>query len=91
MGIKRRYSKCLVFDIQKPPVCNMCINPLKNEDKDNPKIHIIWTKNQMYRVFSNFHCSFLERIFRNENIKSKCSKTSHEIIDNHLNACNSFI
>ena len=69
----------------------MCINLLKNEDKDNPKIHIIWTKNQMYRVFSNFHCSFLEPVFRNENIKSKCSKTSHEIIDNHLNACNSFI
>ena len=26
-------------------VCNMCINLLKNEDKDNPKIHIIWTEN----------------------------------------------
>ena len=50
-------------------VCDMCINLLKNEDKDNPKIHIVWTENQKYRVFSNFHCSFLERVFRNENIK----------------------
>ena len=36
------------------------------EDKDNPKIHIIWTENQKYRVFSNFYRSFLERIFRYE-------------------------
>ena len=49
-------------------VSDMCINLLKNEDKDNPKIHIIWTENQKYTVFSNFHCLFLERIFRNENI-----------------------
>ena len=72
-------------------VCNMCINLLKNEDKDNPKIHIIWTENQKYRVFSNLHRLFLERVFRNENIKSKCGKISREIIDNHLNACNSFM
>ena len=73
-------------------VCDMCINLFKNEDKDsNPKIHIIWTENQKYRIFSNFHRSFLEHIIRNEKIKSKCVKSSHEIIYNCLNACNSFI
>ena len=72
-------------------VCDMCINLLKNEDKDNSKIHIIWTENQKYRVFSNFYRSFLDRLFRNENIKSKCATINHEIIDNHLNACNSFM
>ena len=72
-------------------VCDICINLLKNEDKGKPKIHIIWTENQKYRVFSNFHCSFLDRIFRNENIKSKCGKISHETIENYLNACKPFI
>ena len=28
---------------------------VKNEDKDNPQIFIIWTENQKFRVFSNFH------------------------------------
>ena len=51
----------------------------------------MWTENQKYRVFSNFHHSFLDRLFRNENIKSKCGKINHEIIDNHLNAYNSII
>ena len=69
----------------------MCINLLKNEDKDIPKIHTIRTVNQKYRVFSNFHYSFLDRIFRNENIKSKCGKISHETIENYLNACKPFI
>ena len=71
-------------------VCDMCINLLKNEHKDNPKIHIIWTENQKYRVFK-FSYSFLDRIFRYENLKSKCRKISCETIDNHLNVCNSFI
>ena len=72
-------------------VCDMCINLLKNEDKEDPKIHIIWTENQKYRVFSNLHCSFLERVFRNENIKNKYGNISHATIENHLNACKSFI
>ena len=88
--LKEDIQKCLVFDIQKPPVCDMCINLLKNEDKNNPKIYIIWTEHQKYRAFLNFRHSFLDRIFRNENIKDKCGKISHERIDNHLNACNSF-
>ena len=69
----------------------MYTNLLKNEDKINPKIHIIWTENQKYRAFSNFRRGFLERAFRYENIKSKCGKISHETINNHLNVCNSFV
>ena len=64
---------------------------MKNEDKDNPQIFIIWTENQKFRVFSNFHLSFLDRIFRYENIKNKSGKVSYEIIDQHLNVCDSFI
>ena len=57
------------------------------EDKDNPKIHIIWTENQKYRVFSNFYCSFLVRIFRYENIKHKCGKIDNKTIEKHVNVC----
>ena len=53
----------------------------------NPQIHITWTENQKYRVFSNFHCSFVDRLFRLENIKDKFGKIPQEVIDNHLNAC----
>ena len=95
--VYQRYKHChFILEIIKAfkedkTVCIMCINLLKNEYKDNPKIHIIWIESEKDRVFSNFHQSFLDCIFRNENIKNKCVKISHEIIDNHLNACNSFI
>ena len=69
----------------------MCINLLKNEDKINPSLYIIWTENQKYRVFTNFHCSFVDCVMKNENIKDKCGKISNEIIDKHLNVCDSFI
>ena len=49
----------------------MCINLLKNEDKINPSIYIIQTENQKYRVFTNFHCSFVGCVMKNENIKEK--------------------
>ena len=64
---------------------------LKNEDRINPQIYIIWTNNQKYRVFINFHRSFVDRVFRHENIKNKFGKIAHKVIDNHLNACDSFI
>ena len=59
---------------------------LENEDHDNPKIHIIWTENQKYRVFSNFYHAFLDRLFRCENIKNKCGKIDNEAIEKHINA-----
>ena len=67
-------------------ICNMCFKLLLNEDKINPQIHVIWTENQNYRVFTNFHRSFLDRIFRYENIKEKCGEISQETIDIHLNS-----
>ena len=59
---------------------------LENEDQDNPRIHIIWTENQKYKVFSNFYQAFLDRVFRHESIKNKCGKISNETIDKHINA-----
>ena len=59
---------------------------LENEDQINPRIHIIWTENQKCRVFSNFYCAFLYRIFRHESIKDKCGKINNETIDKHINA-----
>ena len=59
---------------------------LENDDQDNPKIHIIWTENQKYRVFSNFYRAFLNRIFRCENIKKNYCKFDNETIEKHINA-----
>ena len=65
----------------------MCFKLLQNQDRINPEIHITWTKNQQYRVFTNFHRSFIDRVFRYENIKDKFGKIPQEVIDNYLNAC----
>ena len=88
---KCRYCHC-VIEIEKAfkeeeDTCNKCLELLKNEDRINPQIYIIWTENQKYRIFTNFHRSFVYRIFRYENIKDKLGKIAHEVIDNHLNAC----
>ena len=64
----------------------MCFKLLLNEDKINPQIHVIWTENQKYRVFTNFYGSFVDRIFRYENIKEKYGELSQENIDIHLNS-----
>ena len=67
-------------------ICDSCMSLLENEDHDNPKIHIIWTENWKYRVFSNFYHAFLDRLFRCENIKNKCGKIDNEAIEKHINA-----
>ena len=67
-------------------ICDSCMSLLENEDQDNPKIHIIWRENQKYRVFSNFYCDFLDRLFRCENIKNKCGKIDNKTIEKHINA-----
>ena len=90
-----RYCHCTI-EIKKAftedeKVCNMCIKLLKNQGRINPQIYIIWTQCQKYRVFTNFHCSFVDRIFRYENIKNKFGEIDHEVIDNHLNVCDFFI
>ena len=67
-------------------ICNMCCKLLQNEDKINQKIYVIWSKNQKYRVFTNLHRSYLDRIFRYEDIKDKYGEISQETIDIHLNS-----
>ena len=82
--IKKAFTK-------EKDICNYCLSLLENEDQNNPKIHIIWTENQKYRVFTNFHRAFVDRIFRYEKISNKTGKISQEMIENHLNICDSFI
>ena len=62
----------------------MCVKLLLNEDKINQQIHVIWTENQKYGVFTNFYRSFVDCILRYENIKEKYSELSQENIDIHL-------
>ena len=82
---------CCVIEIKKAfkeeeNTCNMCLKLLKNQDKINRQIHVIWTDNQKYRVFTNFHRSFLDNLFRKENIKDKWGKISQETISIYLNS-----
>ena len=56
-------------------------------DKINPQIHVIWTENQKYRVFTYLYRSYVDRIFRYENIKDKFGEISQEVIDICLNGC----
>ena len=44
-------------------------------------------RNQQYSVFTNFHCSFVDRVFSYENIKDEFGEIPQELIDNHLNSC----
>ena len=86
---KCRYCHCII-EIKKAfkeeeDTWKKCLEILKDEDRINPQIHIIWTENQKYRVFTNFHLSFEDRIFKYDNIKF--GKIAYEVIDNHLNAC----
>ena len=64
----------------------MCFKLLQNQDKVNPQVHIIWTENQKYRVFTNFHRSFLDNLFRKDIIKDKCGEISQETIEIYLNS-----
>ena len=92
---KEVYQKCQYFhcviEIKKvfkenAFICNMCFKLLQNQDKINPQIHIRWAENQKYRVFTNFNCSFLNNLFRKENIKDKCGEISQETIKIYLNS-----
>ena len=85
-----KYCHC-VIEIKKAfkedaSICNMYFKLLQNQDKINPQIHIIWTESQKYRVFTNFHCSFLDNLFRKENIKDKSGEISQETIEIDLNS-----
>ena len=82
---------CCVIEIKKAfkedkDTCNICVKLLQNHDEINSKIHTIWSDNQKYRVFTNLYQSFLDNLFRRENIKDKCGEISRETLAIYLNS-----
>ena len=71
---------------EKEFICNMCLKLLDKNDETSSRIHIIWTENLKFRVFSNLHRCYLDKIFRNENIKDKIGEISKETIAMYLNS-----
>ena len=71
---------------EKEFICNMCLKLLDKNDETSSRMHIIWTENLKFRVFSNLHRCYLDKIFRNENIKDKIGEISKETIAMHLNS-----
>ena len=72
--------------IENPFICNICFKLLKNQDQINPQIHIIWLQNHQYIVFTNLHRTYLDKIFRSENIKDKFGTICKEAISKYSNA-----
>ena len=64
----------------------MCLKLLDNNNETSSKIYIIWKDNLKFRVFSKLYRSFLEKIFRNENIKDKIGEIPKETIAMYLNS-----
>ena len=62
----------------------MRLKLFQNHNEITSKIHIIWTNNKKYKVFTNLDRSFLDKIFNNENIKDKSGEISQETIANYL-------
>ena len=84
------HCKC-VIEIEKAFtenefICNMCFKLLDENDETNSKIYIIWKGNLKFGVFSNLYRSFLDKIFRNQNIKDKIGGISKETIAIYLNS-----
>ena len=82
---------CCVIEIKKAFTENEFISKMRlklfqNHNEMTSKIHIIWTNNKKYRVFTNLYRSFLDKIFNNENIKDKSGEISQETIANYLNS-----
>ena len=82
---------CCVIEIKKAFtesefICKMCSKLFQNHDEINSKIHIIWTNNKKYRVFTNLYTSFLDKIFNSKNIRDKSGEISQETIANYLNS-----
>ena len=67
-------------------ICNMWLKLLDKNDETSSKIYINWKDNLKFRVFSNLYRSFLDKIFRNKNIKDKCGEISKETIAMYLNS-----
>ena len=83
--------------------CTIEIKKAFTEEKDVIACHFWKTKTKITQkftsfgqkikniVFTNFHRAFVDRIFRYEKISNKTGKISQEMIENHLNNCDSFI
>ena len=84
------HCKCVIeiekVFIENEFICNMCLKLLDKNNETGSKIYIIWKDNLKFRVFSNLHRSFLDKIFRNENIKDKIGEISKETIAMYLNS-----
>ena len=92
---KETYKKCgychQVIEIKKKikedtDTCDVCFKHLQKEDKINTLIHIIWKENTKYRVFSDLHRIYVDKIFRREPILGKSGSVSIEQIDIYMNA-----
>ena len=84
------HCKC-VIEIEKAFtgnefICNMCLKLLDKNNETSSKIHIIWTNNLKFKVFSNFYRSSIDKIFRNNYIKDKIGEIPKETIAMHLNS-----
>ena len=65
----------------------MCLKLLDKNDETSSKIYIIWKDNLKFRVFQIFlYRSFLDKTFRNENIKDEIGEISKETIAMYLNS-----
>ena len=92
---KEIYIKCghcrQVIQIKKnfkedTDTCDVYFKLLQKEDKMNTFIHIIWKENTKYRVFSDLHRIYVDKIFRREPILGKSGSVSKEQIDIYMNA-----
>ena len=80
-----------IFEIQKnfkndDDSCDMRFELSQKEDKLNPSIYIMWKENTKYRVLTDLHRSYADKIFRHEPIRSKNESISNEKIDIYLNS-----
>ena len=91
---KEIYQKCghyrKVIEIKKKfkedtDTCDVFFKLLQKEDKINTFIHIIWKENTRYRVFSDLHRIYVNKIFRSVPILGKTGRVSKEKIDIYMN------
>ena len=91
---KEIFKKCghckQVIEIKKNlkednDTCCVCFKLLQKEDKTNPFIHIIWKGNTKYRVFTDLHRVYADKVFRREPIVGKSGSISKEKFEIYMN------
>ena len=63
----------------------MCFRLLQKQDKTNPFIHSIWKGNTKYRVFTDLHHVYADKVFRREPIVGKSGCISKEKLGIYMN------